>query len=94
MTCPPAASIRAAAAITSITMKGGTSLRRDGVNRVFTRSLSVASRIDFCYLVATTDFRFPNRLRPRLAAFQGLLFMTCYSVFPRSDTGSDQENAL
>src|SRR5512132_3528901 len=31
MTLPPAASIRAAAAITSITMNGGTSLRADGV---------------------------------------------------------------
>src|SRR4051794_37469532 len=31
MTLPPAASIRAAAAITSITMNGGTSLRAEGV---------------------------------------------------------------
>ena len=31
MTRPPAASMRAAAAITSITMKGGTSLRAEGV---------------------------------------------------------------
>ena len=35
MTRRPAASIRAAAAITSMTMKGGTSLRREGVNRRF-----------------------------------------------------------
>jgi hypothetical protein len=35
MTRPPAASMRAAAAITSITMKGGTSLRAEGaVNRL------------------------------------------------------------
>src|ERR1051325_3537603 len=33
MTWPPAASTRAAAAITSITMKGGTSLRADGTSR-------------------------------------------------------------
>ena len=33
MTRPPAASMRAAAAITSITMNGGTSLRADGVSR-------------------------------------------------------------
>src|SRR5215217_7804748 len=39
MTCPPAASIRAAAAITSITMNGGTLLRADGV----TRCLAISS---------------------------------------------------
>src|SRR5262245_52609893 len=33
MTRPPAASMRAAAAITSTTMNGGTSLRREGVIR-------------------------------------------------------------
>src|SRR6185437_10657109 len=47
---PTAASIRAAAAITSITMKGGTSLRPDAVvNRPLARSLGVASSIDICY---------------------------------------------
>ena len=48
MTWPPEASIRAAAAITSITMNGGTSLRPDGVSRFLARSLSVASSIDIC----------------------------------------------
>src|SRR5262249_48328916 len=43
-------SIRAAAAITSITMKGGTSLRPDAFNRRPARSLNVASSIDICYL--------------------------------------------
>ena len=38
MTRPPAASMRAAAAITSITMKGGTSLRADGARRRFAES--------------------------------------------------------
>src|SRR3569832_2964136 len=49
MTWPPAASIRAAAAITSITMKGGTSLRREGASHCPNRFLKVASYIDFCY---------------------------------------------
>jgi predicted Zn-dependent protease len=55
--------MRAAAAITSITMNGGTSLRPDAVSRLLARSLSVASSIDICYF----------RERPRLAAFHGLL---------------------
>src|ERR1700694_2136039 len=63
MTWPPAASIRAAAAITSITMNGGTLLRRDAVSRLLARSLSVASSIDICYLTQC----------PRLAAFHGLV---------------------
>src|ERR1051326_8737860 len=63
MTCPPAASMRAAAAITSITMNGGTSLRSDAANRPRARSLNVASSIDICYLIPC----------PRLAAFGGLL---------------------
>src|ERR1700690_1135407 len=63
MTWPPDASMRAAAAITSITMNGGTSLRPDAVSRLLARSLSVASSIDICYF----------RARPRLAAFRGLL---------------------
>src|ERR1700726_1596793 len=63
MTWPPAASMRAAAAITSITMKGGTSLRPDAVSRLLARSLGVASSIDICYLTPC----------PRLAAFRGLV---------------------
>ena len=55
--------LRAAAAITSITMNGGTSLRPDAVRSCLARSLSVASSIDICYLT----------WRPRLAAFRGLL---------------------
>src|ERR1700742_2012677 len=39
MTWPPEASIRAAAAITSITMKGGTSLRAEAVNRRLAESV-------------------------------------------------------
>src|SRR6478609_4131368 len=45
LTWPPAASIRAAAAITSITMNGGTSLRREGASSASTRFLNVASCI-------------------------------------------------
>jgi len=41
--------MRAAAAITSITMNGGTSLRPEAVKRFLARSLSVASSIDLCY---------------------------------------------
>src|SRR6202035_4579828 len=63
MTWPPDASMRAAAAITSMTMNGGTSLRPDAVSRLLARSLSVASSIDICYFSS----------RPRLAAFHGLL---------------------
>jgi len=63
MTWPPAPSIRAAAAITSITMNGGTSLRPEAVSSRFAWSLSVASSIDICYLSG----------RPILAAFRGLL---------------------
>jgi hypothetical protein len=55
MTWPPAASIRAAAAITSITMNGGTSLRRDGASNASTLFLTVASRIDICYFAAGPD---------------------------------------
>ena len=55
--------MRAAAAITSMTMNGGTSLRPDAVSRLLARSLSVASSIDICYFSS----------RPRLAAFHGLL---------------------
>src|SRR5882672_6447980 len=74
MTWPPAASMRAAAAITSITMKGGTSLRADGVSRCFARSLSVASSIDICYLNGGRRFRVScTGYRPRLAAFGGLV---------------------
>src|SRR3954468_22755394 len=45
ITWPPADSIRAAAAITSITMNGGTSLRADAVSRRLARSLGVVSCI-------------------------------------------------
>src|SRR5271154_547863 len=63
MTWPPAASIRAAAAITSITMKGGTLLRPEAVKRGLARSRKVASGIDLCYLPGC----------PRQAAFGGLV---------------------
>src|ERR1700675_9508 len=90
MTCPPAASMRAAAAITSITMNGGTSLRPDGVSNVFTRSLSVASCIDFCYLGGYRRFQVPEPV----TAPDWPHSVACYSVFRRSDTGPRQENAL
>ena len=51
MTRPPAASMRAAAAITSITMNGGTSLRADGVDQPSCRiqaSCSRPSDVDGC----------------------------------------------
>ena len=54
--------MRAAAAITSITMKGGTSLRADALIRLFARSLSVASSIDICYFAPC----------PRLAVFHSV----------------------
>ena len=55
--------MRAAAAITSITMNGGTSLRLEGVSRLLARSVSVASSIDICYLTPC----------PIPAVFDGLL---------------------
>src|ERR1041385_4041802 len=45
MTWPPAASIRSAADITSITMNGGTSLRAEAESRPATRCLKVASNM-------------------------------------------------
>src|SRR5579864_6137909 len=72
MTWPPAASIRLAAAITSMTMKGGTSLRPDAfVKRPLARSLEVASSIDICYF-----WMFPSvpqtSLNPRIVrAYRG-----------------------
>ena len=39
-----------AAAITSMTMKGGTSLRPEACNRRPARSVNVASSMDICYL--------------------------------------------
>src|ERR1019366_6812847 len=74
MTWPPAASMRAAAAITSITMNGGTSLRPDAVSRLLARSLTVASGIDICYLTQRRARTSETGHRcPRLAAFRGLL---------------------
>src|SRR5665213_2135787 len=70
MTWPPAASIRAAAAITSITMNGGTSLRPEAVSRLLARSVGVASCIDICYFSPC----------PRLAAFHGLLGHISYPI--------------
>src|SRR6185436_9613910 len=51
--------MRAAAAITSITMKGGTSLRRDAVSRVLARSPNVDSRMAICYFLGRRRFRVP-----------------------------------
>src|ERR1700704_2640831 len=61
--------MRSAAAITSITMNGGTLLRSDAVSRFFARSLSVASSIVICYLPSGC---------PRLAAFGGLVGHSSY----------------
>src|ERR1700704_573080 len=63
MTRPPRASMRAAAAITSITMKGGTSLRADGTIR--RRALS--SIIDRRLLQWTQAVRAPRWCRNRQA---------------------------
>jgi hypothetical protein len=73
MTWPPAASIRAAAAITSITMNGGTSLRREGSSHGPNLVLNVASCIEFCYSAGEPvgPVRETGRLRPRLAALYG-----------------------
>ena len=65
-TRPPAASIRAAAAITSMTMKGGTSLRREGVSRRFGRV-----KHEFPDPAAAT--------RPAVAVFRGLLALALRS---------------
>src|SRR5438445_11215972 len=89
MTWPPAASMRAAAAITSITMKGGTSLRPDGVNRSFTRSLSVDSSIDICYLHRRLRIQVPEPV----TAPDWPYSVACYSVLKRSDTGFTSTNA-
>ncbi len=59
MTRPPAASMRAAAATTSITMNGGTSLRAEG-----TISRFAASSID-------STVRYKASARPAVAAFGG-----------------------
>ena len=59
--CAPVASSRAAAAITSMTMNGGTSLRREGLTQLFG-----AFRASF------TGF-LPLVPRPAVAAFAGLL---------------------
>src|SRR5437879_191267 len=60
LTRPPAGSVQDQAAITSITMKGGTSLRADGVNKSVTRSLSVESSIDICYLHGRLRIQVPE----------------------------------
>src|SRR5438105_5311612 len=76
MTWPPAASIRAAAAITSITMKGGTSLRPDAFSRPLARSLSVDSSMDICYLTPAM----PKRdLVPRTSRIRR--FLRTYRLF-------------
>ena len=67
--------MRAAAAITSITMNGGTSLRPDAVNRLLVnrslaRSLSIASNIVICYLTWC----------PELAVFHGLVGHISYPI--------------
>src|SRR6266568_6436505 len=80
MTWPPAASMRAAAAITSITMKGGTSLRPDAVSRVFARSLSVDSSIAICYLTGCRRIRVPAPV----TAPDWPYSVAPYSVFTRS----------
>src|SRR6187549_2444545 len=83
MTWPPAASIRAAAAITSITMKGGTSLRAEGVRSAVARSLSVDSSIDICYLRgARSEFRFLNRLPPQTGRIRWLVIAFRGEVIP------------
>src|SRR6201747_3188453 len=94
MTCPPAASILAAAAITSITMNGGTSLRADGVSRVFTRSLSVASCIDFCYLGGYRRYRVPEPvIAPDWPHSKACYFMALYSDLRAIDTRPRQGSA-
>src|SRR6202171_1095352 len=79
MTWPPAASMRAAAAITSITMNGGTSLRPDAVSRLLARSPRATSSIDICYLTWC----------PRLAAFHGLVGHIAYPARRQSFKNHD-----
>jgi len=71
--------MRAAAAITSITMKGGTSLRAEGVSSAVARSLSVDSSIDICYLHrAFAEFRFP----PQTGRIRRLVIAFCSEAIP------------
>jgi hypothetical protein len=75
--------MRAAAAITSITMKGGTSLRAEGDSSALTRSLSVDSSIDICYFHRRVpEFRFPNRLAPQTGRIRWLVIAFCSEVIP------------
>ena len=69
MTWPPAASMRAAAAITSITMNGGTSLRAEGtISRFAASSMISSARIRRAHLprcCRIRRFRWPRRGRLR-----------------------------
>ena len=69
-----AASIRAAAAITSITMNDGTSLRADAVQEAFSAvsECGVVHR-NLLFARAAAEFGFRTGCRPRLAVFGGLL---------------------
>src|SRR3954447_14026352 len=70
MTLPPAASIRAAAAITSITMNGGTSLRAEGViNFRAGSSIMAGSRRLRCGTDGRTDSKADYNSCPAVAAF-------------------------
>src|SRR5712691_1129204 len=63
---PPASSMRAAAAITSMTMNGGTSLRRDGASSVL--AAAIAAGCKGCALFIFS-IRFHGNPRPYTAAF-------------------------
>ena len=76
--------MRAAAAITSITMKGGTSLRAEGVSSAVARSLSVDSSIDICYLHGRV---LRIQVPEPVTAPDWPYSVACYSFFQRSDTG-------
>jgi hypothetical protein len=69
-------------------MKGGTSLRAEGVSSAAARSLSVDSSIDICYLQgARSEFRFLNRV----TAPDWPYSVACYNLFQRSETGSGKK---
>src|SRR6201995_3702698 len=74
MTWPPSASIRSAADITSITMKGGTSLRVEAESSSIARCLNVVSCMLLNLLFDPTGGPWePGPQRPRLAVFGRLL---------------------
>src|SRR5262245_25295732 len=77
ITRPPAASMRAAAAITSMTMKAGTLLRAEGASRLF----------------ATSSIVILAKARPAIAAFTGFGDLATGNPDPGFPSGLPTERA-